>query len=130
MRGQYNIFLRPYYKIRRYIVSFSVEFNLKFYIFHYSLRIPLVHESTEVRAATLRTMRHLTKTKETLQNLNNLHIPYLITRCLDIELDNKVERLQALKLVRNLAFISHQSDDFPGRNKLNVFLFSKVTALD
>ena len=75
-------------------------------------------------------MRHLTKTKETLQNLNNLHIPYLITRCLDIELDNKVERLQALKLVRNLAFISHQSDDFPGRNKLNVFLFSKVTALD
>ena len=68
-------------------------------------------------------MRHLTKTKETLQNLNNLHIPYLITRCLDIELDNKVERLQALKLVRNLAFISHQSDNFP------VLLLRSVVAI-
>ena len=73
--------------------------------------MPLIHDSTEVRAATLRTMRHLTKTKNDLKQLNDLHIPYLVTRCLDLELDNKVERLQALKLARNLAYISLSSEE-------------------
>ena len=77
----------------------------------FSLRVPLIHDSTEVRAATLRTMRHLTKTKNDLKQLNDLHIPYLVTRCLDLELDNKVERLQALKLARNLAYISLSSEE-------------------
>ena len=56
-------------------------------------------------------MRHLTKTKNDLKQLNDLHIPYLVTRCLDLELDNKVERLQALKLARNLAYISLSSEE-------------------
>ena len=71
----------------------------------------MIHDSTEVRAATLRTLRHLTKTKNDLKQLNDLHVPYLVTRCLDLELENKVERLQALKLARNLAYISLSSEE-------------------
>ena len=71
----------------------------------FSLRIPLVHESTEIRAATLRTLRHLTTTSEAAKAVTTLNIHYLISRCLDIELDNKIERLQALKICRNLALI-------------------------
>jgi hypothetical protein len=36
----------------------------------------------------------------------------LVTRCLDIELDNKIERVQALKLARSLAFIG-KGQNFP-----------------
>ena len=92
--------------------NLKIVFTIFFYKIFSSLRIPLVHESTEVRAATLRTIRHLTKTLEDVQSLNDLHIPYLITRCLDIELDNKVERLQVLKLARHLNFVA-QGLDFP-----------------
>lgn len=42
----------------------------------------------------------------------SLNVHYLITRCLDIELDNKVERIQALKMARALAFIG-QGQLFP-----------------
>ena len=92
--------------------NLKIVFTIFFCKIYSSLRIPLVHESTEVRAATLRTIRHLTKTLEDVQSLNELHIPYLITRCLDIELDNKVERLQVLKLARHLNFVA-RGLDFP-----------------
>lgn len=76
------------------------------------LRIPLVHESADVRAAALRSLRHLTKTLEDVEAILRLNIHYLITRCLDIELDNKVERIQALKLARSIALIG-QGKLFP-----------------
>lgn len=76
------------------------------------LRIPLINESTEIRAATLRTLRHLLRTSESAQAITTLNIHYLISRCLDIELDNKIERLQALKLCRSLAFVQ-QGQYFP-----------------
>ena len=80
--------------------------------FFFSLRIPLVNESTEIRAATLRTIRHLTTTSEAARAISILNIHYLISRCLDIELDNKIERLQALKLCRILTFLN-QGQCFP-----------------
>ena len=76
------------------------------------LRIPLVHESSDVRAATIRTLRHLIKTSEDSQALVTFNMHYLIARCLDIELDNKVERIQALKLARNLLY-QGQGQDLP-----------------
>ena len=83
----------------------STLVGLAFYsMILYSLRIPLVHESTDVRAATVRTLRHLIKTSEDSQALVTFNMHYLIARCLDIELDNKVERIQALKLARNLLY--------------------------
>ena len=48
-----------------------------FYTF-FSLRIPLVNESTEIRAATLRTIRHLTTTNEAATAISILNIHYLI----------------------------------------------------
>ena len=81
-----------------------MEEGMKLYLL-FSLRIPLIHESTEVRAATLRTLRHLIKKSEDVQALETLNVHYLVTRCLDLELENKVERVQALKLARSAAFI-------------------------
>ena len=85
---------------------------MNLYYLNFSLRIPLVNESTEIRAATLRTIRHLTTTSEAARAISTLNIHYLISRCLDIELDNKIERLQALKLCRILTFIN-QGQSFP-----------------
>ncbi len=76
------------------------------------LRIPLVNESTEIRAATLRTLRLLIKTGEAARAITTLNIHYLVSRCLDIELDNKIERLQALKMCRCLAY-TDQGEHFP-----------------
>ena len=80
--------------------------------FLFSLRIPLVHESTDVRAATIRTLRHLIKTSDDCQALVTFNMHYLIARCLDIELDNKVERIQALKLARSLFYQANNGQQY------------------
>ena len=51
---------------------------LNLYLLNFSLRIPLVNESTEIRAATLRTIRHLTTTSEAARAISTLNIHYLI----------------------------------------------------
>ena len=45
-----------------------------------SLRIPLTHESPEVRAATLRALRKSVSEEEHVQTINRLNIQFLIAR--------------------------------------------------
>ena len=75
------------------------------------LRIPLVHESSEIRASTLKTIRLLLSEYEDVNIIQEINLHHLIVRSLDIDLDNKLERIQALKLVRKCAQLG--SKDFP-----------------
>lgn len=59
----------------------------------------LVHPFTQVRAGALRAIRYLLRRPTDIRTLNQLQLPYLICRSLDILLDNEEERVQALKLV-------------------------------
>lgn len=45
-----------------------------------SLRISLVHETTQVRAGTLRAVRYILQTEADVIAFNSLRLPYLITR--------------------------------------------------
>ncbi|KAF7494820.1 Rapamycin-insensitive companion of mTOR [Sarcoptes scabiei] len=69
------------------------------------LRISLFHEIAEVRAACLRAIRYFVQSKQTLQVLLELQLQHLIARSLDIILDNRIERIQAFRLVRHMMAI-------------------------
>ncbi|XP_013398176.1 rapamycin-insensitive companion of mTOR isoform X2 [Lingula anatina] len=75
------------------------------------LRLGLLHEAKEVRAACLRALRYLIHDKETLDAMLKLHIDYLVARSLDICLDNQIERVHALRLIRKMVQIS--AERFP-----------------
>ncbi|KAL3868472.1 hypothetical protein ACJMK2_041273 [Sinanodonta woodiana] len=66
------------------------------------LRVILLERAKEVRAATLRVIKHLLMDEETVAVVLDLHIDFLIARSLDICLDNEVERIHAQKLVRKM----------------------------
>ncbi|CAI9743243.1 rapamycin-insensitive companion of mTOR [Octopus vulgaris] len=66
------------------------------------LKVGLLHEAKEVRAATLRVIRYLLTEQKVLDIIVSLHIDYLIARCLDICLSNEVERIHAMKLIRKI----------------------------
>lgn len=72
------------------------------------LRIPLTHDSAEVRAATLRVLRYLTTEENDVRDLNRVNIHYLIAKCLDIDLDNRLERVHAVRLARKCLFLAPQ----------------------
>lgn len=66
-----------------------------------------VHKSTQVRAGVLRLSRYAMKTKKDLQAFNNLQMPIVLCRSLDLVLNkNEEERIQALKLIRKMIMIS------------------------
>ena len=46
----------------------------------FSLRLGLLHDSKEMRAACLRALRYYCQTEETVEALLDLHIDYLIAR--------------------------------------------------
>ncbi|CAH0381377.1 unnamed protein product [Bemisia tabaci] len=66
------------------------------------MRAILVQESSTVRSAGLRVLRHLLKTKQSFFILNKVQIPILIARSVDLLVQNHNERVQALQLVRHL----------------------------
>ena len=70
------------------------------------LRVPLIHESSDIRASTLRTIRLILTEPEHVNIVQEMNLHYLIARSLDIDLDNKIERIQAIKLIRKLLQIS------------------------
>ncbi|KAK4875147.1 hypothetical protein RN001_011569 [Aquatica leii] len=72
----------------------------------YCLRVSLVNNSTLVRCAGLKAIRHILVCKEDVQNFNKLRLPYLVTRCLDLSLKNDIERIQALSLMHKILMIS------------------------
>lgn len=67
-----------------------------------SLRVALLDEAYDVRAAGLRAMRHFIFDDETARSFIHSNQVHLVVRSLDINLDNKIERLQALRLLRHL----------------------------
>ncbi|XP_025081196.1 rapamycin-insensitive companion of mTOR-like [Pomacea canaliculata] len=66
------------------------------------LQIGLLHEAKEVRAATLRVLRHLLQADDMLSSFLALRMDYLVMRSLDVCLDNEIERIHAIKLIRQL----------------------------
>nr|CAD7403075.1 unnamed protein product [Timema cristinae] len=76
-----------------------------------NLRVALVHDSAQVRAAALRALRYLMKEERDVRTLNRLQYPFLIARSLDVNLRNDMERIQALRLIRRLLVLSPA--DFP-----------------
>lgn len=69
------------------------------------LRIPLFHESVEVRATTLRCFRYFIFNESIAKAFILNNIPLLVTKSLDIMLDNRPERLQAIRLIRKLLIV-------------------------
>lgn len=66
----------------------------------------ILHEGVDVRAAALRAMRYLIINEETVDAFNQVNLPLLVARSLDVVLENKLERLQALRLSRKLLSIN------------------------
>ncbi|KAJ7987125.1 hypothetical protein DPEC_G00335510 [Dallia pectoralis] len=69
------------------------------------LRLALLNEAKEVRAAGLRSLRYLIRDSVVLRKVLRLQVDYLIARCIDIQQSNEVERTQALRLVRKMMTI-------------------------
>ncbi|XP_054724795.1 rapamycin-insensitive companion of mTOR-like [Uloborus diversus] len=67
-----------------------------------NLRVSFFHETCEVRASGLRVCRYLLQNKEALEAFLNGQMHYLVSRSLDILLDNRIERIQALRLMRKV----------------------------
>ncbi|KTG33498.1 hypothetical protein cypCar_00034141, partial [Cyprinus carpio] len=70
------------------------------------LRVALLNEVKEVRAAGLRALRYLIHDSSVLQKVLQLQVDYLISRCIDIQQSNEVERTQALRLVRKMITVN------------------------
>uniref|UniRef100_A0A8B9VP04 RPTOR independent companion of MTOR complex 2 n=1 Tax=Anas zonorhyncha TaxID=75864 RepID=A0A8B9VP04_9AVES len=73
---------------------------------HCSLRLALLNEAKEVRAAGLRALRYLIRDSSILQKVLKLKVDYLIARCIDIQQSNEVETTQALRLVRKMITVN------------------------
>ncbi|XP_046617804.1 rapamycin-insensitive companion of mTOR [Neodiprion virginianus] len=70
------------------------------------LRIGLINEATQVRAAALRAVRYMLKKEQDVIMLNKLQYPYLVARSMDLNLRNEIERIQALRLVRRILLLA------------------------
>ncbi|XP_042564192.1 rapamycin-insensitive companion of mTOR [Clupea harengus] len=70
------------------------------------LRLALLNEAKEVRAAGLRALRYLMRDSSVLQRILRLQVDYLISRCIDIKQSNEVERTQALRLARKMITVN------------------------
>lgn len=75
-----------------------MSFDNFFYVC--SLSASLVHTFTQVRAAALRTIRYILITGDDIKIFNEMQLPQIICRSIDIMLKNDDERVQALKLVK------------------------------
>ncbi|KAM9359983.1 rapamycin-insensitive companion of mTOR-like [Symphorus nematophorus] len=70
------------------------------------LRLALLNEAKEVRAAGLRSLRYLIRDTSVLQKVLKLQVDYLVARCIDIQQSNEGERTQALRLVRKIITVN------------------------
>jgi len=66
------------------------------------LRIPLTSSSGNVRAGTLRALRYLVRSQQDVMAVTSVNMHLLLARILDLDLDNRSERVQAVKLARRL----------------------------
>ncbi|XP_016844354.1 rapamycin-insensitive companion of mTOR [Nasonia vitripennis] len=70
------------------------------------LRVGLVHQATQVRAAALRAIRYMLKKEQDVVAINRLQYPYFIARSMDINIRNEMERIQALRLLRRILVLA------------------------
>lgn len=80
--------------------------NLFLISYFSSVSANLTHQFTQIRAASLRVIRHLIHTPKDILIFNGLQLPILVCRSLDILLRNEEERVQSLKLIRRMLAIS------------------------
>uniref|UniRef100_A0A8C7YKJ5 RPTOR independent companion of MTOR, complex 2 a n=1 Tax=Oryzias sinensis TaxID=183150 RepID=A0A8C7YKJ5_9TELE len=80
--------------------------NFLYFLSMSSLRLALLNEAKEVRAAGLRALRYLIRDTCVLQKVLRLQVDYLISRCIDIQQSNEGERTQALRLVRKIISVN------------------------
>lgn len=73
------------------------------------LRTCLLHDSAEVRATGIRSIRHFVRNEHQVKCVYQLKLDFLIARSIDICLDNKTERIQALRLIRKLLSLDYQN---------------------
>ncbi|KAI1280892.1 Rapamycin-insensitive companion of mTOR [Halotydeus destructor] len=66
------------------------------------LRVALFHEKIEVKAAGIRAIRYFLNSQEACQVFCDARLDLLILRSIDVVLDNKLERVQCLRLIRKL----------------------------
>ncbi|GFS75958.1 rapamycin-insensitive companion of mTOR [Trichonephila clavipes] len=78
------------------------EFGISYKDIFCCLRIAFFHEACEVRAAGLRACRYVLKNLETVETFLQSKLQFLVSRSLDISLDNRIERVQALRLMRKV----------------------------
>lgn len=76
-----------------------------------SLRTSFFHDTCEVRAGGLRACRYILKNNEALEAFFQIKLQFLVSRSLDILLDNRMERIQALRLIRKILCLN--PDKFP-----------------
>lgn len=69
------------------------------------IRVSLVDESMVIRASALRVLRYLIKSESDVATFNNLKLPYLVIRSMDLMLRNEEERAQALRVVRRIVAV-------------------------
>ncbi|XP_066298986.1 rapamycin-insensitive companion of mTOR-like [Branchiostoma lanceolatum] len=70
------------------------------------VRVALLSERKEIRAAGLRVFRYFLKDAATMELLLRLKVDFLIARCLDLAQSNDGERVQALRLIRKMVYVS------------------------
>ncbi|KFM60122.1 Rapamycin-insensitive companion of mTOR, partial [Stegodyphus mimosarum] len=75
----------------------------------FCLRVPFFHEACEIRAAVLRACRYLLQNTDALSAFLETKLQFLVSRSLDILLDNRIERIQALRLMRKVLNIDPHS---------------------
>lgn len=75
------------------------------------LRTAFFHDTCEVRAGGLRACRYMLQNKEALEAFLQVKLHFLVSRSLDILLDNRMERIQALRLMRKV--LSLNPNKFP-----------------
>ena len=66
------------------------------------LRIPLSSSKDQVRCVTMKVVRYLIKSHVDVTAMSQVNIHHFIIRALDLDLDNKPERIQAMKLARKM----------------------------
>ncbi|XP_030749931.1 rapamycin-insensitive companion of mTOR [Sitophilus oryzae] len=94
--------LNTFVKLVRHYEKNSIEINFSRKDILCCLRISLLHESTIIRSAGLRCIRHTIKVESDVIYVNKILIPFLINRSLDLIQKNDVERIEAMKLMRKL----------------------------
>eukprot|EP00794_Sanderia_malayensis_P007811 gene7810-8657_t len=90
-------------------VSPDTDFGLPLNEILICLRVAFVSPAKEIRAASLRALRHLLQTEEQTRAVLFQRLDIFIVRSLDLAPAMEVERVQALRLVRKMIYLSPQN---------------------